>query len=67
MAIEKCGELIAYLETAAQEHGMTPHSDIFVRVGALGPVYRIDRLKGQADQRGIRFVLELDVLSMAME
>ena len=58
--IDKMGALVAYLQAAATEHDATPHTDLRVRVGTLGPVYRIKELKGVRDNRGFGLVLELD-------
>lgn len=60
MAIKRMGELVEYMKAAAQNHQATPMSDIFVRVGAAGPLHRIKHVKGTEDQRGFAMILELD-------
>jgi hypothetical protein len=62
VTIQKTGELVEYIMAAVQQHGATPHTDIFVRIGELGPVYRIAGLTGQADQRGMRLILQTEVV-----
>lgn len=58
--IKKAGELVQYLHAAAVEHGASPLSDVRVRVGPLGPFYRIEHVKGTRDQRGFSMILELN-------
>jgi hypothetical protein len=58
--ITKTGELVAYIQAAVAQHGATPHTEVRVRVGKLGPVHRITALNGVADQRGFSLLLELD-------
>ncbi len=60
--ITKTGELIDYIMAAVQEHGATPQTEISVRIGKVGPTYKIKGLTGQADGRGFRLVLETNVL-----
>lgn len=57
--ITKAGELVEYIKAAVAGHGATPHTEVRVRVGTLGPVHRIANLKGVSDQRGISLLLEL--------
>jgi hypothetical protein len=61
MTIEKTGQLIDHVIAAVQQNGVTPHTDIFVRIGALGPTYKIDQMKGVADGRGMRIILQTEV------
>jgi hypothetical protein len=57
--ITKAGQLVEHL-TAAAEQGCTPHMDVRVRIGTVGPVYRISQLKGvNGDPRGPFLLLEL--------
>lgn len=58
--IKKMGELVQYMRAAAENHRATPMSDLFVRVGATGPLHRIKHVKGAEDQRGFHMILELD-------
>jgi hypothetical protein len=57
--IRNAGQLVQFIEAAVKQHGATPQTEIRVRVGALGPTYRINMLKGAPDQRGFSLVLEL--------
>jgi hypothetical protein len=65
--IRKAGELVEYIKAAVAGHGATPHTDVRVRVGTLGPVYRISNLKGVKDQRGVSLLLELDPVPESQE
>jgi hypothetical protein len=56
--INKVGELIDYVVEAVKEHGCKPTTDVVVRIGTLGPTYRISGMKGQRDDEGFRLVLE---------
>jgi hypothetical protein len=57
--ITKAGELVEHL-TAAAVQGASPHMDVRVRVGTLGPEYRINCLKGvNNDPRGAHLLIEL--------
>jgi hypothetical protein len=59
VSIEKTGQLVDHIMAAVQEHGATPHTDIHVRVGPTGPLYRIDKLMGsKEDLRGFTLILE---------
>lgn len=60
MSIQNAGELIDYVMAAVQQHNATPHTELRVRVGSLGPVHRIKELKGVQDQRGFSLLLELE-------
>lgn len=60
--ITKAGELVAYIQAAVEQHGATPHTEVRVRVGKLGPTYRIRSLNGVEDQRGLSLLIELDGL-----
>ena len=65
--IKKAGELVDYIKAAVEGHGATPHTEVRVRVGTLGPVHRIASLKGVRDQRGVSLLLELDPIPEAQE
>lgn len=43
-------------------HGCKPTTDIHVRIGSLGPEYRINMLKGVQDDRGFHLLIELCVV-----
>jgi hypothetical protein len=60
--ILKAGELIDHVVAAVQEHGATPHTELRVRVGTMGPVYRVQQLKGVQDERGFSLLLELSAV-----
>lgn len=57
--INKAGELVQHISAAAQEHGLSPLSDVFVRDGPDGILRRINHVKGFRDQRGFALILEL--------
>jgi hypothetical protein len=57
-SIEKVGQLVEYV-TAAAEQGCSPQTDLLVRIGTLGPEYRIACVKGMRDERGSHLLLEL--------
>ena len=59
MTIKKAGELVQYLATAAEQHGLSPLSDVFVRDGPAGALRRIQHVKAFRDQRGTAMILEL--------
>lgn len=65
--IRKAGELVDYIKAAVAGHGATPHTEVRVRIGTLGPVHRIANLKGVSDQRGISLLLELDPIPESQE
>lgn len=57
MSIHKAGELVEHLIAAVQGHGAQPHTDIRVRIGTIGPTYRIAALHGSQDMRGFSLLL----------
>ena len=59
----KCaGELVAYLTECAQSHGATPHTPVYIRLGADGPMYSIGQVKMMEDLRGRAIILEGSVI-----
>ncbi|HQZ42702.1 MAG TPA: hypothetical protein PK735_07430 [Flavobacteriales bacterium] len=60
--VMNAGILIDTIRSAVMAHGATPHTELRVRIGATGPVYRIKQIKGQKDQRGFRLILETEIL-----
>lgn len=60
--VMNAGILVDTIKAAVQAHGATPLTELRVRVGALGPTYRIKQIKGQKDQRGFRLILETEML-----
>lgn len=60
--IMNAGILVDTVKQAVIAHGATPDTELRVRIGATGPVYRISSIKGQKDQRGFRLILETEVL-----
>lgn len=60
--INKAGELVDHVREAVTQHGATPHTEVRVRIGSMGPVYRIQQMKGVSDGRGLHLLLELCVV-----
>jgi hypothetical protein len=58
--ISNAGELVDHIKVAVEQHGAGPHSEVRVRLGKFGPVYRIEQLNGVRDQRGFSLLLELN-------
>ena len=56
------GILIDTIKNAVMAHGATPHTELKVRIGTTGPVYNIKAIKGQADGRGLRLIIETEML-----
>ncbi len=65
--IRNAGELIGYMQGAVEQANATPQTELFVRVGKLGPEYAIQGLTAQQDQRGLRLILELDPASASIQ
>jgi hypothetical protein len=59
MAIESTGQLIYSIKNAAQQNGLGPRGQVFVRVGKTGPEYEIQGMVVRQDLRGNCLVLEL--------
>lgn len=58
MTIDKTGQLIDYVKEAALNHNATPHTPIYVRDGADGPLKRISQVKMMEDVRGLAIIIE---------
>lgn len=56
------GILIDTIRGAVLNAGATPETEIRVRIGQTGPVYNIKAIKGQKDQRGLRLLIETEIL-----
>lgn len=60
--ITKAGELVEHLTAAVQQAGATQESEIRVRIGTVGPIYRINLLKGVRQGGVTSLLLELDFI-----
>jgi hypothetical protein len=59
IVILKAGQLAEHMAAAAQQ-GCSPHMDVRVRIGRVGPEYRINELRGvNGDPRGAHLLIEL--------
>lgn len=56
------GIMVDTIKAAVMQNGATPFTEMKVRIGATGPVYAIKAIKGQKDQRGLRLVIETEIL-----
>ncbi|MAS67359.1 MAG: hypothetical protein CMK82_11265 [Pseudomonadales bacterium] len=56
------GILIDTIRGAVLNAGAVPETEIKVRIGEHGPVYHIKAIKGQKDQRGLRLIIETEIL-----
>lgn len=56
------GILVDTIKAAVIGHGATPDTEMKVRLGTTGPVYTIKAIKGQKDQRGLRLIIETEIL-----
>ena len=56
--IDKAGELVDYIKECVVSHDATPHTYIYVREGAEGPLKRIAQVKMMKDPRGLAIILE---------
>lgn len=56
------GIMVETIKAAVQQYGATPFTEMRVRIGQTGPVYLIKAIKGQQDQRGLRLIIETEVL-----
>lgn len=65
MSIEKAGQLIDFVKECALTHGATPHTDIYVRHGADGPMQRISQVKMMRDDRGVAIILETSAVLLS--
>jgi hypothetical protein len=60
--VMNAGILVDTIKNAVMAHGATPDTELRVRIGTTGPVYNIKAIKGQKDQRGLRLIIETEVL-----
>ena len=60
--VMNAGIVVDTIKAAVMQHGATPYTEMYVRIGALGPTYKIKQIKGQKDQRGLRLLIETEVL-----
>jgi hypothetical protein len=59
--ITKAGQLIEHMIAAVQQHNATQQTEIRVRIGAMGPVYAIDQMRGEVVPGvGGRILLQLN-------
>jgi hypothetical protein len=65
VAVEKAGELIEYVKECAQSHGATPHTPIYIRQGADGPMQQINQVKMMKDDRGLAIILETSAILLS--
>ena len=56
--INNAGLLVDYIKGAVEQNNANPQTEVFVRIGDDGPLYRIHQMKGQSDLRGLRLVLQ---------
>lgn len=56
------GILIDTIKAAVMGAGATPDTELRVRIGTKGPVYNISCIKAQKDQRGLRLIIETEIL-----
>jgi hypothetical protein len=64
-AVEKAGELIDHIKICVQEHNATPHTPIYIRDGAAGPMKRISQVKMMKDDRGLAIILETSTILLS--
>jgi hypothetical protein len=57
--INSAGQLINSIKNAAQENGLGPRGEVFVRVGKDGAEYQIEGMVVRRDLRGNCLILEL--------
>lgn len=60
--VMNAGILIDTVKAAVMGHGATPDTELRVRIGTTGPIYLIKAIKGQQDARGLRLIVETEVL-----
>ena len=60
--VMNAGILIDTIRGAVLNAGAVPETEIRVRIGAMGPVYNIKAIKAQKDQRGLRLLVETEML-----
>jgi hypothetical protein len=57
-SVRKAGELVAFVKECVENHGATPHTEVYVRRGKDGPMERIAQVKMMRDDRGQAIILE---------
>lgn len=57
--VRKAGELVRRIAKAAEEHGLSRSSDVFVREGPAGKLRRINFVLEHSDRWGRHLILEL--------
>ncbi len=60
--IDNAGELVDYIKAAVEGHGATPMTEVRVRIGKMGPEYRIHELTAVKDQRGFSLLLQTSIV-----
>lgn len=60
--VMNAGILIDTIRGAVLNAGAVPETEIRVRIGQQGPVYNIKAIKAQKDQRGLRLLIETEIL-----
>lgn len=60
--IMNAGIVVNTIKAAVMQHGADEFTEMYVRLGTTGPVYQIKAIKGQKDQRGLRLIIETEVL-----
>jgi hypothetical protein len=60
--VMNAGILIDTIRGAVLNAGAVPETEIRVRIGKTGPVYNISSIKAQKDQRGLRLLIETEIL-----
>jgi hypothetical protein len=56
------GILVDSIKAAVMEHGATALTELRIRIGNDGPLYKIHAVKGQQDARGFRLLLQANAL-----
>jgi len=56
------GILIDTMRGAVLNAGASPETEIRIRIGTSGPVYNIKAIKASKDQRGLRLIIETEIL-----
>ena len=60
--VMNAGILIDTIRGAVLNAGASPETELRVRIGQTGPVYNIKAIKAQKDQRGLRLLIETEML-----
>lgn len=59
--INNAGELVDHVHAAVQQANATPLTEMRVRIGNIGPEYRIHQLVASQDQRGLCLILQTSI------